>query len=113
MVRAKARLVLAVVALAVTGAVAQEKPPDTPAELEAQTPMEDPANAVPQDRYVDTAQASVASMRATLSKGLDRLKKARDAQDAVELVCVNEKVTTMKGILRVAEGAVVALEEAL
>ena len=52
-------------------------------------------------------------MRTSLTKGLDELKDARSKKDAVQLTCVNEQVTAMKGILRVSEDAMVALQEAL
>ncbi len=100
-------------------AFAQETPPapaDAPAgaeDLKKDSDEEDPANAVPMEKYLDVAQQSVESMRASLSKGLDELKDAREKKDAVQLTCVNEQVTAMKGILRVSEDAIVSLQEAL
>lgn len=73
---------------------------------------EDPAAGVPSAKYLDVAQESVASMRSSLTKGLEELKQAREKKDAVELTCVNEQVTAMKGILRVSEDAFVSLQEA-
>jgi hypothetical protein len=74
---------------------------------------EDPANAVPQSKYLEVAQQSVDSMKADLSRGLDQLRQAREKKDAVMLTYVNEQVTAMKGILRVSEDALVSLQEAL
>ena len=74
---------------------------------------EDPANAVPAAKYLETAQSSVETMRTNLGKGLDQLKDARGKKDAVQLTCVNEQVTAMKGILRVSEDALVSLQEAI
>jgi hypothetical protein len=51
-------------------------------------------------------------MRNAMTKGLDELREARDAKDAVRLTCVNEQVAAMKGLLRVSEDAIVALQEA-
>lgn len=73
---------------------------------------DDPASGVPPARYLNIAGESVASMRASLTKGLEELKVAREKKDAVELTCVNEQVTAMKGILRVSEDAFVSLQEA-
>jgi hypothetical protein len=63
------------------------------------------------DKYADDATAKVSEMRAMLDRGLTMLKAARDRKDAVEITCVNEEVTSMKGILRVAEDALVSLQE--
>jgi hypothetical protein len=74
---------------------------------------EDPANSVPQSKYLETAQLALDSMKADLSRGLDQLRQAREKKDAVMLTYVNEQVTAMKGILRVSEDAFVSLQEAL
>lgn len=104
--------------LALSGgvALAQEgtpAPADTPEAPAREDGSEDPASQVAPSRYVDVAQENVGAMRTSLSKGLEELKMAREKRDAVELTCVNENVTAMKGILRVAEDAVVALQEAM
>jgi len=52
------------------------------------------------------------SMRLRLSNSLALLRKAREDKDAIRLTCVNEKVAKIKGLLRVAENANVALQEA-
>lgn len=74
---------------------------------------EDPAAAVPSTKYLEVAQESLAVMRANLTKGVDEVRDAREKKDAVQLTCVNEQVAAMKGILRVSEDALVALQEAL
>ena len=84
--------------------------PEAPAREDG---SDDPAAQIAPSRYVEVAQESVAAMRVALSKGLEELKMAREKRDAVELTCVNENVTAMKGILRVAEDAVVALQESM
>src|ERR1044071_5163864 len=108
---------LALLVGASTVALAQGDAPVTaPGKVDLQKDSgedEDPANAVPQGKYLETAQESVDTMRASLSKGLDELKEAREKKDAVMLTCVNEQVTAMKGIFRVSEDALVALQEAL
>lgn len=98
------------VALAQEGGPAPADAPEAPAREDG---SEDPATQVASSRYVDVAQENVGAMRTALSKGLEELKMAREKRDAVELTCVNENVTAMKGILRVAEDAVVSLQEAM
>lgn len=68
---------------------------------------------VPAARYLDSASKLLIGMRDTLGKGLDQLRKAREENDAVQVLCVNEAVTAMKGVLRVAETANVDLQEAI
>jgi hypothetical protein len=97
-----------------TFALAQEAtapPADKPVQEERDE--DDPAAQVPSSKYLEVAQDSLGVMRANLTKGLDELKDARDKKDAVQLTCVNEQVTAMKGILRVSEDAIVSLQEAL
>src|SRR3712207_6625946 len=100
----RSRLVFVVLALGGTVALAQgEAPPAAPvAEAPPQEEVneDDPAAQVPAARYLEVAQDSVGAMRTALSKGLDELKEAREKKDAVQLTCVNEQVTAMKGILR-------------
>jgi hypothetical protein len=39
------------------------------------------------------------------------LSKARESKDVIRLNCVNEKLTPMKGILKIAEDSLIALQE--
>lgn len=80
--------------------------------LAAPVPTEDLAADVASANFLDLSQESVASMRLTLTRGLLELKQAREQKDAVELTCVNEQLTAMKGIMRVSEDALVSLQEA-
>lgn len=106
-------------ALALLGGVAlaqdggEPRGGDTPEAPAREDAREDPAAQLAPSRYVEVAQENVGAMRTALSKGLDELKMAREKRDAVELTCVNENVTAMKGILRVAEDSVVSLQEAM
>lgn len=113
------RLLLVVLSLvAGTFALAQDGADGASANGDANAPErddggEDPAATVPSTRYLEVAQESLGVMRANLTKGLDELKSAREKKDAVQLTCVNEQVTAMKGILRVSEDALVSLQENL
>lgn len=81
-------------------------------EGEPATPPPEAEEVVPEDKYLEKSGEYLVEMRALLTKGLERLREAREAKDAVQLTCVNEQVTAMKGILRVSEDAFIALQEA-
>jgi division protein CdvB (Snf7/Vps24/ESCRT-III family) len=55
---------------------------------------------------------SLEKMKAALKQVLSRVEDARNEKDVVKLNCVNEKLTSLKGLLRVAEQADIALHEA-
>ena len=77
----------------------------------AQTTMRGPVLDIPQERWVSYSEEALDEMRGILKKALQMLADARKSNDAVRLNCVNEKVTQMKGILRVSEDAALALQE--
>ena len=52
-------------------------------------------------------------MRGALKDVLGRLEEARATKDVVKLNCVNEKLTQVKGLLRISEQSDVALQEAV
>jgi hypothetical protein len=52
-------------------------------------------------------------MRQVLKDVLGKLEEARNTKDVVKLNCVNEKLTQIKGFLRVSEQADVALQESV
>src|SRR5258707_1207853 len=51
------------------------------------------------------------SMRGWLKEVLKRLEEARKEKDVVKLNCVKEKLTQLKGLVRVAEQSEIALQE--
>ncbi len=55
----------------------------------------------------------IARMKAALKQVLGRLEEARNEKDIVKLNCVNEKLTQIKSLLKVAEHADIALHEAI
>jgi hypothetical protein len=52
-------------------------------------------------------------MRAVLKSVLKYLEEAREKRDVIKLNCVNEKLTAVKGLLKMSEQADVAMQEAL
>lgn len=59
------------------------------------------------------ASDHVSRVKAALKQTLSRVEEARNEKDIVKLNCVNEKLAQIKQILGVAEGAEVALQEAV
>jgi len=53
------------------------------------------------------------AMRKVLQDVLKKLEQARDSKDVVKLNCVNEKLTQIKGLIRIAEQADIGLQEAV
>jgi hypothetical protein len=68
---------------------------------------------VPVAKFVEKSSDYLVEMRAGLSKGLDLLKEAREEKDALRLQCVNDKITSMKGVLRISEDSSISLQEAM
>jgi len=52
-------------------------------------------------------------MKSALRNVLSKVEEARSEKDVVKLNCVNEKLTQVKGLIRVAEQADISLHEAL
>jgi hypothetical protein len=71
------------------------------------------ASDVPDGTKISRSAADVAQMRATLKVVLGKLEEARNTKDVVKLNCVNEKLTQVKGLLRISEQSDVALQEAV
>jgi hypothetical protein len=68
---------------------------------------------VPDAEKIKRSAAAVSRMRTVLSEVLGRLEEARATKDVVKLNCVNEKLTQVKGLLRISEQSDVALQEAV
>ncbi|RMG16514.1 MAG: hypothetical protein D6729_10770 [Deltaproteobacteria bacterium] len=62
---------------------------------------------------VDKAELYVEEMREILKEVLRVLEDAREEKDLVKLNCVNEKLTQVKGLLRVSENSLIGLQEAV
>jgi hypothetical protein len=97
-------LCFAGVALAQTGLPAAPAPVDADAVRAAQ---------VPDGEKLKRSTQAVARMRVVLKEVLGKLEEARNSRDVVKLNCVNEKLTQVKGLLRISEQADVAMQEAI
>ncbi|MBN2361438.1 MAG: hypothetical protein JXR83_18450 [Deltaproteobacteria bacterium] len=63
------------------------------------------------EEMLKEAQKYLEEMRQALARALEVLTKARESKDVIRLNCVNEKLTPMKGILKIAEDAFIGLQE--
>ncbi len=104
-------LILAAVVSALAGSVFVVAQPA--ARGEAKADDEDDDDATPREKYVEEADKALGRMGTAMQKGLDEVKKARSEKDNVRLLCVNEPVSAMKGVLRISENANVDLQEAI
>lgn len=62
---------------------------------------------------LEASAEQIARMKASLKQVLARVEEARNEKDVVKLNCVNEKLTQIKALLKVAEQADIALHEAV
>jgi hypothetical protein len=67
----------------------------------------------PDQEKLEAAADNIARMKTALKLVLGRAEQARNEKDVVKLNCVNEKLTQIKALLKVAEQADVTLHEAL
>lgn len=90
-----------------------------PGLVRAQGPAKPPTSTleraaeVPDPEKIKRSAAAVSRMRTVLTEVLGRLEEARATKDVVKLNCVNEKLTQVKGLLRISEQSDVALQEAV
>lgn len=81
---------------------------------QAPTPPDAPdASKVPDPEKVRISAEAVTKMRGSLKEVLSKLEEARNTKDVVKLNCVNEKLTQIKGLLRISEQSDVQLQEAV
>ena len=59
------------------------------------------------------AERMITEERASLARATELLQDARSAKDIVQLNCVNEKLTQIKGLLRLSERASVSMYQAI
>ena len=71
------------------------------------------ASRVPDAEKVQRSGEAVTKMRGQLKEVLAKLEEARNSKDVVKLNCVNEKLTQIKGLLRISEQSDIQLQEAV
>jgi hypothetical protein len=68
---------------------------------------------IPDPEKIQRSAEALQRMREVLRDVLGKLEEARNTKDVVKLNCVNEKLTQIKGLLRISEQADVSLQEAV
>lgn len=71
------------------------------------------ANGLSDAEKLERSAQDLEKMKAALKGVLSRVEDARNEKDVVKLNCVNEKLTQLKGLLKVAEQSDIALHEAI
>ncbi|WP_164006896.1 hypothetical protein [Pyxidicoccus trucidator] len=71
------------------------------------------ADDVPDGEKLERSTQALGVMREVLRQVLGKVEEARRTKDVVKLNCANEKLTQIKGLLRISEQADVSLQEAL
>lgn len=68
---------------------------------------------IPDQEKMSRSTEDLSAMRKLLQEVLKKLEQARESKDVVKLNCVNEKLTQIKGLIRIAEQADIGLQEAI
>lgn len=71
------------------------------------------AASLPDAEKLKRASIMVNEMKQTLGHVVKLLAEAREEKDVIKLNCINEKLTSIKGLIRIAEQAEMALQEAV
>jgi len=71
------------------------------------------ASGLSDQQKLEQAEDHLARMKLVLKQVIGRLEDARNEKDIVRLNCVNEKLTQIKGLLKVSEQADIAMQEAV
>jgi hypothetical protein len=79
--------------------------------LAAQPPQ--PQKGTSDTDKLEASADALARMKTSLKQVLGRVEEARNEKDVVKLNCVNEKLTQIKALLKVAEQADISLHEAV
>ena len=108
-----AGLLLASTALAQAPASSGQAPAAPPSSAAAVGPLAEKASDVPDPEKLRRSADGLVRMRGVLKDVLGKLEEARASKDVVKLNCVNEKLTQIKGLLRISEQSDVALQEAV
>lgn len=77
------------------------------------SPLGERAADVPDPEKLRRSSDGLGRMRNVLKEVLSKLEEARNTRDVVKLNCVNEKLTQIKGLLRISEQSDVSLQEAV
>lgn len=71
------------------------------------------ADKVPVDEKKDRVESMLGEQRQALGRVVEILSEARSSKDIVQLNCVNEKLTQVKGLLKISEQASLQMYESI
>ena len=94
-----------------TGSASASNPAPKGSIANPSTKSRDEAKQLTPRQMVDRAERYIDQMRQRLKEVLKILTSARQEKDVVKLNCVNEKVTQVKGLVRVSEQSSINLQE--
>jgi hypothetical protein len=106
------RLVLVIAGVLSAGLAWGQGPATSPATTPPPPEASD-ASRVPDPEKIRVSAEALVKMRLALKDVLSKLEEARNSKDVVKLNCVNEKLTQIKGLLRISEQSDVQLQEAV
>ncbi|MCP3065399.1 hypothetical protein LXT21_42200 [Myxococcus sp. K38C18041901] len=95
-----------------TGVAAAQGPVPSPRAPSAPPALEK-ASEVPDTQKLERSSQALGVMRDVLRQVIGKVEEARRTKDVVKLNCANEKLTQIKGLLRISEQADVSLQESL
>ncbi|MCA9524831.1 MAG: hypothetical protein KC549_00865 [Myxococcales bacterium] len=78
----------------------------------AQEPTYRSAERLPTPAKLERSGQEIDKMKGTLKQALERLKSARERKDILQVNCVNDKLSAIKGLLKISEEAQANLKEA-
>ncbi|RLB59096.1 MAG: hypothetical protein DRI34_02930 [Deltaproteobacteria bacterium] len=99
-------------ALPVQAQVPAEQPAGQPAAADSGQKF-DEAKQISDSEKLQRATSYLSDMKQTLGHVLRLLKDAREEKDVIKINCINEKLTTIKGLIRISEQADMTLQEAV
>ncbi len=99
--------------LVAAGLASAQPQPSASAPAASEAPAVAKASDVPDDEKLERSTGALGDMREVLREVLEKLEEARRTKDVVKLNCVNEKLTQIKGLLRISEQADVGLQESV
>jgi len=101
-----------VAAIVATGVAVAQGPVPSPRTPPAAVALEK-ASEVPDSQKLERSTQALSVMRDVLRQVIGKVEEARRTKDVVKLNCANEKLTQIKGLLRISEQADVSLQESL
>jgi hypothetical protein len=106
-------LVILGLAISLASSSAAQAPPTSPTAPSGLRVEAQASEQVSDKEKLSQANGDLEQMRGVLKDVLKRLEEARNEKDVVKLNCVNEKLTQIKGLLKIAEQSDVALQESI